>query len=185
MATNAEIEAAFFKAREDLLPIDVPMAEGILREAKQIFDQQGIVFHLMKGTLLGAIRDNAIIPWDDDIDVGSVIGLDGLSAESVDQTMEQVASAFREQGFIAVVERDVHSWCVGTIKSSTLLSWSLFRPVGDSIFHYPGVRVPISLFTELKEIDFVGDKFLVPIRPRNCYALITGLSGRPRSKRGI
>ena len=174
MATNAEIEAAFHKAREDLLPIDVPMAEGILREAKQIFDQQGIVFHLMKGTLLGAIRDNAIIPWDDDLDVGSVIGLDGLSAESIDQTTERVAAAFREQGFIAVVERDVHSWCVGTIKSSTLLSWSLFRPFGDSIFHYPGVRVPISLFTDLKEIDFVGDKFLVPNPPEELLRINYG-----------
>ena len=83
MATNSEIEeAALYKARVDLDPMDVPTAEGILREAKQIFDQQGVVFHLISGTLLGAIRDNALIQWDDDIDLGSVIGLDGRAIAS-------------------------------------------------------------------------------------------------------
>ena len=166
MATDAELEeAALYQARVDLLSIDVPAAEGILREAKQIFDQQGIVFHLISGTLLGAIRDNALIPWDDDVDVASVIGLDGLSEESVDETMERVATAFREEGFVTVVERDIHYLALGTRKSSVLLSWCLLRPFGDRIVHYPGVRMPISLFTNLKEINFVGDKFLVPNPP--------------------
>ena len=168
MATDAELEkAALYQARIDLDPIDVPTAERILREAKQIFDQQGIVFHLISGTLLGAIRDNAIIAWDDDIDVASVIGLDGLREESVDETTERVAAAFSEQGFATVVEQDIHYLCLGTRKSSVLLSWCLFRTFGDSIVHYPGVRMPISLFTNLKEIDFVGDKFLVPNPPED------------------
>ena len=168
MATNSEIEeAALYKARVDLDPMDVPTAEGILREAKQIFDQQGVVFHLISGTLLGATRDNALIPWDDDIDLGSIIGLDGLTAESVDQTVARVAAAFSEQGFVTVVEPDSHYVALGTRKSSVLMSWSLFRTFGDSIVHYPGVRMPISLFTNLKEIDFVGDKFLVPNPPED------------------
>ena len=166
MATSAGTEAAaFYRAREELNPIDVPTAEGILREAKQIMDRLGIGFHLMSGTLLGAIRDNALIPWDDDMDIGSVIGLDGLTADSIEQTAEQVASAFRDNGFFAVVERDDHYLCVGTMKSSTMLSWSCFWVVGDSIFQYPGVRIPVSLYTNLKEIDFVGEKFLVPNPP--------------------
>ena len=175
MASNAGANAAdFYRAREELNPIDVPTAEGILREAKQIMDQLGIVFHLMSGTLLGAIRDNALIPWDDDMDIGSIIGLDGLGKDSIEQTAEQVAAAFRDNGFFAVVERDDHYWCVGTMKSSTMLSWSCFDIVGDSIFQYPGVRFPVSLFTDLKEIDFVGEKFLVPNPPEEFLRLKYG-----------
>ena len=185
MATDAELEeAALYQARVDLLPIDVPAAEGILREAKQIFDQQGIVFHLISGTLLGAIRDNALIPWDDDVDVASVIGLDGLSEESVDETMERVATAFREEGFVTVVERDIHYLALGTRKSSVLLSWCLLRPFGDRIVHYPGVRMPISLFTNLKEINFVGDKFLVPNPPEEFLRIKYGPEWRTPKQTG-
>ena len=166
MASNSETnEAAFYRARKELNPIDVGTTEGILREAKQILDQMGIVFHLISGTLLGAIRENGLIPWDDDVDLSSIIGLHGLSEDSIDQTVEQVAAAFRDKGFFAVVERDDHGVYVATFKSSALLSWSCFRIIGDSVFEYPGVRFPLNLFTDLKEIDFVGDKFLVPNPP--------------------
>ena len=185
MTSNAEVdEAPFFKARVDLNPIDVPTAEVILREAKQILDDLGIVFHLMSGTLLGAIRDNALIPWDDDMDIGSVIGLDGLSEDSIEQTAERVAAAFRDNGFFAVVERDDHYLCVGTYKSSTMLSWSCFWTVEDSIFQYPGVRIPVSLYTDMKEIDFVGEKFLVPNPPEEFLRLKYGPNWMTPKKTG-
>lgn len=41
-----------------------------LRQIKKIFDEHKIDFWLDFGTLLGAIRDKQIIPWDKDIDLG-------------------------------------------------------------------------------------------------------------------
>lgn len=44
-------------------------AREILRFIDKICKQQGFSYFLMYGSLLGAIRDKGIIPWDDDIDV--------------------------------------------------------------------------------------------------------------------
>lgn len=43
-----------------------------LREVKQILDDAGVKYWLDWGTLLGAVRDGKIIPWDTDIDLGTM-----------------------------------------------------------------------------------------------------------------
>jgi len=48
---------------------EAELAES-LRQVKKIFDKHKIDFWLDFGTLLGAIRDKRIIPWDKDIDLG-------------------------------------------------------------------------------------------------------------------
>jgi len=42
----------------------------LLDELKQIVDRLGITFWLHGGSLIGALRHNGFIPWDDDVDVG-------------------------------------------------------------------------------------------------------------------
>lgn len=43
----------------------------LLKEVKKAFDAYNIPFWLEGGTLLGAIRDGKVIPWDDDIDLAA------------------------------------------------------------------------------------------------------------------
>ena len=153
--------AALQRSYTDSQPIDLVVAQRILKEAKEILDRLGVVFFLRQGTCLGAIRDNGFIPWDDDLDLGSVIGLDGLTEKSIDG----VVAAFRDAGFFVKIDSNSHLIGAAMMKESTRLDWNCHRILGDSIYHYPGVRIPLRLFTSLKEIEFVGEKFLVPDPP--------------------
>ena len=169
---NPTDEAALERTYSDSRPINVAVAKEMLREAKQILDQLEVVFFLRQGTCLGAVRDNELIPWDDDLDLGSVIGLHGLSESSI----ERVVAAFRDHGYFAKVEGNDHYINAAMTKSSMRMDWACYRIIDDSIFHYPAIRLPLRLFTELKEIEFIGEKFLVPNPPEEYLRIKYGPS---------
>ena len=153
--------AAYEKSVIEPEPMDPAAASERLKDIKRILDQLGAVFFIASGTCLGAIRDGGFIPWDDEMDMGSVIGLNGLDEETIDRGI----AAFEENGYYVHVDRSTRHIGVHVVKASIRADWTCHRIIGDSVFQYPGVRTPLELFTQLKEIDFIGEKFLVPNPP--------------------
>ena len=151
-------------------PMNMTTAGSVLKEAKRILGQLGLVFFLRHGTCLGAVRDHAFIEWDDDLDIGSVIGLHGLTEELV----YKAADLFKENGYEVKVKVNELNLSVDMQKSDTQLDWTCYRIIGDSIYQWPVVKIPVSLHTDLKEIDFLGDKFMVPNPPEEYFRLKYG-----------
>lgn len=141
--------------------MDLTVAATLLQEAKAILDEMGVVFFLRQGTCLGVIRTNEFIPWDDDIDIGSIIGMHGLDERQI----EPVADAFRARGFsVQRGEAGGETW-LGLLKNDIRIDWLCLRVRQGHIVHFPGVRFPVRLFEELKEIEFLGETFLVANPP--------------------
>lgn len=146
------------------------VAETVLKEAKAVLDEFAVVFFLRHGTCLGAVRDGALIGWDDDLDIGSIIGLHAFTEDSI----EPVVEAFRERGFSAIVkEADLHI-SVELKKLDTPLDWTCYRVVDDSIYQWPMVKIPVELHTDLKPIEFLGEEFNVPNPPEEYLRLRYG-----------
>lgn len=151
-------------------PMDMTVAEALLKEAKQILDQLGLAFFLRHGTCLGAVRDKAFIGWDDDLDIGSVIGLHGLTEAKV----HEAAKVFDQNGYHSeVIDSELHL-SVDLKKSGTQMDWTCYRIIDDSIYQWPVVKIPVSLYTEMKEIDFLGTTFSVPNPPEEYLTLKYG-----------
>ena len=142
-------------------PMDLVVGERNLKEVKQILDGLVVVFVLGSGACLGAVRDKALIPWDDDVDLVSVIGVNGLTEGSIDG----VLAAFRESGYY--VRRNYSANAIGhsIIKDYMRVDWSCTYIIDDILYTYPEIPLPAKLFTHPKEIEFLGEKFFVPKPP--------------------
>ena len=160
--------------------MDTAVAATLLREAKEILDEHAVAFFLRQGTCLGAVRDNAFIPWDDDLDIGSIEGLHGFD----ERVIEPVADSFRARGFhVKRSSFDGETW-LGLMKDKIRIDWVCFRVRKQHIVHFPGALISVRLVTDLKEIDFLGEKFLVPNPPEEYLRYKYGPNWRTPTRLG-
>ncbi len=161
-------------------PIDRVNAAKALKEVKQILDSFGVAFFLRQGTCLGAVRDNDLLPWDDDVDIGSVIGIHGV----VEKSLDQIVDTFRNHGFLTRLDQMSVSPYIPLVKYSTRIDWQCYKIIDDYIVQFPFQKTPISLFTELKEITFLEETFLVPNPPEEYLRLKYGENWQTPKKPG-
>lgn len=156
-------------------PMNGVTGERNLKEAKEILDNLGVVFLLQSGSCLGAVRDTAFIPWDDDIDIASVMGVNGLTEETILAAM----AAFRSRGYYvhknySILDGPPYAISHSVIKDYARLDWSCMLEVDGVIRSYPGIQVPATSFTHPREIEFLGETFFVPNPPEEYLRLKYG-----------
>ena len=161
---------AYLETIKNPKPLNPERAAKRLKEVKQIFDDQNVIFWLGSGTCLGCVRENAFISWDDEMDTAGVIGLHGLTEEIVYQT----ADAFTQRGFHVRTRSTKRELMVNFVKDGIRTDWTCHRIVDGVAMEFPGVILPLSLFKDLAETEFVGEKFLLPNPPEEYLKLKYG-----------
>jgi len=169
---NAEAQNALTRTTPVM---NMVIAERLLLEAKEILDGLGVKFFLRQGTCLGAVRDKAFIPWDDDLDLGVILGYNGFTEKSI----EPILVEFRKNGYyVAQPEGSNNVIYLSALKDNIRIDLLFQRVIDGQVYHWPGVWFPVKLFHPLKEITFLGNTFSVPNPPEKYLQIKYGPNWR-------
>lgn len=89
----------------------------IALEFKRICDKHGIDYFLIGGTLLGAVRHQGFIPWDDDMDVG-------MTRQNYEKFLKIAEKELRPQFFLQTARTDpsfAHGFAKIRLNGTTLM----------------------------------------------------------------
>lgn len=164
--------------------MDFVRANQCLQDLKKVFDNAGIKFFLFCGTLVGAIRDHDF-PWlDDDVDVG-VFFEDAGKLIVIEKVFKQMGyyvcfgpnvQGRRISGYIAKkgFREKVDFYTLFSFKGERCF----YRFVKNGQLYY--LPYPQRYFDNLKEIEFKGEKYLVPNPPEEFLTYLWGNWKVPR-----
>lgn len=131
-----------------------------LNEVVNILNKKNIPYRLAAGTLLGFYRDNAFIPWDNDVDIF-------LNVDDVFDIRESLIEKFKQQKFnIVLSEKKNFYECFGfrAYKYGTRYEFSAFHEKGNFMVMLPkwniGWKYPKDLFNSLGTIKFRHNEYM-------------------------
>lgn len=115
----------------------------VLGEVVRICERHDIPYFLIGGTAIGALYDEAILPWDDDVDIG-------MKRDDYERFLRIAPSELGREYFLSWQETDPHSpyYFAKVKKNGTLFVEELFPnvPMHQGIFVdiFPFDRIPDS-----------------------------------------
>jgi hypothetical protein len=151
---------------DDAESITFEQARAILMKAKQLLGKYGIRFWLHYGTLLGAIREHGFISHDYDVDIMTDDG---------DKLLEAIPDLAKE-GFILIRAESglIYSFSYSGVYIDIYIKSEAPFPLNLWCYRLNGHFVPKSLMKGLQEIDFLGERFNVPLNPEKLLRFYYG-----------
>lgn len=129
----------------------------ILEEIVRICDKHNIPYFVIGGTAIGALYDKAILPWDDDIDIG-------MKREDYNKFLKIAPHELKKQYFLSWINTDSHTpyYFAKVKKNNTLFTEEMFKdvPMHQGIFVdiFPFDRIPDNKL--LRKIQYETVNFL-------------------------
>lgn len=137
--------------------MDIAAMTKNMLDFKEAMDKANIPFILIFGTLLGAIRDKGLIPYDYDADVACYAD-DHLK-------MLSVIRELTKKGFHIPDKNEIPLHDHFFIRDSERLDVWWFDKIDEDWVYDNRVRYASHFFDEPQFIDFLGTKFLAPHNP--------------------
>lgn len=158
--------------------MDFVRTNQYLQDLKRVFDKLGIRFFLCWGTLVGAIRDHDFSWLDSDSDVG-------IFYEDADK-LSEIHQPFKDLGYYRCFGGRIdNKYMSGYIAKKefrekvdfhTLILFNgercMYRYSRNDLDYY--IPYPKKYFENLKEIEFKGEKYLVPNPPEEFLTYLWG-----------
>ena len=158
---------------ETIRPISLEDGKVLISRTKELFDSIGLNFYLAFGTLLGAVRDKAIIKGDEDIDV--FIENENLLLTNLPFLSQNGLKVIRiHKGILYSFRLNEKSYIDVYILSSLPIYnlWSIYCLKLSSFI------TPKKYFRRFQEIDFLDNKFMCPKDPEKLLEFWYGKNWR-------
>jgi len=170
--------------------MDKAKAKKILFEVKEVLDRNDVEFFLNLGTCLGAVREGGFIDEDFDIDLG-------IKHSILLPKLGSLAEQFKKLGYDIKFLSTPYSYdrMIKLDKDDIrvdLLNWDLHvEYFGDSVCSYyfhpinPNGMSHVfqrEMFDNLKEIEFLGQTFNIPVKAEEYLRLIYKDNWREKGK---
>lgn len=115
----------------------------LLLELDRICRKNGIRYTIIGGTLLGAVRHEGFIPWDDDADVGMLRSDYETFIKACDTELDQERFYFQER-----FQTEGYRWGYGKLRR---MRTSFVRPASEDMPYEQGVYI------DVMPLDYVPD----------------------------
>jgi len=132
----------------------------VLEYASNLLREHNIPFWLMAGTLLGAVRNGKMIPWDNDVDIG-------IWHHDAKRILD-LESRISQDGFeLGLVHAGSQYWNVhifsspGCLFHIDMFTWEMKGEISHSVEH-KHYLCPTTDLQNLDEIEFEGTKYPCP-----------------------
>ncbi len=154
---------------------NVEIALKLLRDVTTELEKSGVSYWLEGGTLLGVIRENRLLPWDNDMDISMYIE-DRWRLVKV--ALKLIFKGYRistrfynrnlgpfKKGEMRMIK--VRNYEKFLKKGEVMLDIFLKRKVGDNYFWTVGIKSPVlksspaKFYDELDWIEFDGKKYMI------------------------
>ena len=144
------------REKEGKLSMDLDVSKRNLIDIKIIFDQNKLVFWLIYGTLLGAIRDQNFISFDGDIDIGIHEENKNDFKRCIPQILSKGFSLIRitEEEDLVTFMRDDEYIDIGIFRKEFDINGKLFYAYQNHKEYSPS-------FENLVDIKFLGKVFKI------------------------